>query len=117
MAEFFDAEDDATARGGLHELGVDVDRIGLRVIRVFGREIRARSSEDQADSVAAMGLSGGFQCQLRRVLMMKLLEKTDSPPHQSHGTIASNWSSLPATGVTFVAWANELVGRDMATSY
>jgi hypothetical protein len=46
MAELDDAEDDAAARGWLHELDVDVDRVGLRAIRVFGSEIRARGGED-----------------------------------------------------------------------
>lgn len=57
MAELDDVEDDAAPRGGLHELGVDVDRVGLRSIRVFGSEIRARGGEDQADRVASMGVS------------------------------------------------------------
>lgn len=34
---------------------------------------------------------------------------TDSPPHQSQWTVASNWSSVPGTGVTRVASANEVI--------
>ena len=34
---------------------------------------------------------------------------TDSPPHQSQCIVASNWSSVPGTGVTRVASANEVI--------
>lgn len=60
MAELDDAEDDTAARGRLHELHVDIDRVGLWEIGVFGSEVRARSGEYQGDCKASVGVSWAF---------------------------------------------------------
>lgn len=87
-----------------------VDGVWLWSGWVFAEEECANGGEDEAKREAAVGVSAKIQLAIIELQLSNGKEvSTDSPPHQSQWMVASNWSSVPGTGVTRVASANDVI--------